>query len=179
MYQCEKCGARPESGAQFCSNCGQAVFAKRHGKSDPKATWPKPWHWVVVLAVIFFAFMGTSRDAKNPGPRQDVPPSSAKYVRTIRYIIELPCGMHEGQKVCSSSTVTYINGSGGTEQVKAVGPWDLEMRQNPGTFVSVSAQAEDDYPAPQKVSILVDGQVLQSAQSIAGYGIASASGIVP
>jgi hypothetical protein len=55
---------------------------------------------------------------------------------------------------------------------------DLSFRRAPGTFVSVSAQSQEEYGSV-RVAITVNGAVLQEAESDEPFGIASASGIVP
>jgi hypothetical protein len=74
--------------------------------------------------------------------------------------------------------VTYVNQSGGTEQKKVMVPWQLGMRVAPGRFLYLSAQKTEE-TGTVHCQILVEGTVVQEAESSADFGIASVSGRVP
>lgn len=77
----------------------------------------------------------------------------------------------------ASASLTYRNASGGTEQRTVPVPWSLEMQLPSGEFLYVSAQKKNS-SGNIRASILVDGHVIQEAESTDEYGIASVSGAV-
>ena len=78
------------------------------------------------------------------------------------------------------ANLTYTNASGGSEQISdAHLPWKLEMNdQESGSIVYISAQLDSESEHEIHVSILVDGKLLQHADSTGDYSVATASGTV-
>ena len=83
------------------------------------------------------------------------------------------------------ASVTIKNDSGGTEQHAINLPWTKEFDAPSGGLLYLSAQkrtaSRDGYGHPTKleVTIYVDGNVIQHAETTEDYGVASASGKVP
>lgn len=73
----------------------------------------------------------------------------------------------------SSSSLTYANETGNTEQHKVDLPWRLQFEAQPGQFLYLSAQS-GGYGNACKIK--VDGVVLERADSSGQYSIASCSG---
>ena len=118
------------------------------------------------------------------GPGHASPPAVSG-LRTVRLLVEPTC-FTDG--FCESTSVTYTNEWGGTEQTHIgddvdnahFGPhkFDLNFTSAPGTFVSLSAQNEGD-EGTVRVEIDVDGHFFKEAKSDEAYGIASVDGLVP
>lgn len=73
----------------------------------------------------------------------------------------------------SSSSLTYANETGNTEQHTVDIPWRLQFEVQPGQFLYVSAQS-GGYGNACKIK--VDGVVLEQADSSGQYSIATCSG---
>jgi hypothetical protein len=71
------------------------------------------------------------------------------------------------------------NSSGNSEQKETVVlPWDQSFAVRRGQFVYVSAQNKDD-GGSIRCEILVNGTVVEQAESTGAYTIATCSGAVP
>ena len=85
----------------------------------------------------------------------------------------------------ADASVTIANDSGGTEQHAINLPWTKEFDAPSGRLLYLSAQkrtaSRDGYGHPTKleVTIHVDGNVIQHAETTEDYGVASVSGKVP
>lgn len=77
-----------------------------------------------------------------------------------------------------TSFITYQSEGGSTEQVEASSGWKHTFSAKRGAFVYVAAQKQGEEGAVE-VEIRVNGDVFKTARSTAGYGIATASGMVP
>lgn len=116
---------------------------------------------MIILSLLFPTFCS---DSSKPPP---VPPP---LVQPTTYNITY--------SVTGSATVanlTYRNESGGTDQMQADLPWSKTFRALPGSHLYISAQNDSDV-GTVKVEIKVGGTVVQSGQTNAEYGIATASG---
>jgi hypothetical protein len=84
---------------------------------------------------------------------------------------------------CITASLTYINSSGGTQQEPVPSgcssPYEMEVTKASGDPVYISAQLTYESEHEIHVSILVDGKLLQKADSSGQYSIATASGSVP
>ena len=93
----------------------------------------------------------------------------------------LPPGAHRVEYRIGGSagraSLTYRNASGGSEQNVVSPPTSLSFIAREGAFLYMSAQNESER-GTVRVTILVDGRVLQEAVSSTRFGIASASGSV-
>lgn len=158
---CNGCGQPVPPDARFCSRCGAAAA------TTPLGTAPRiaPAVAVAILLAIGAVVVGISRDSgKSEG--RTVGAADAKTKVTYRVA-------GGGGQV----SLTYHNASGGTEQNTVSVPWELDFQAPIGTFVSLSAQKEDD-SGRVIAKIYVNGDLLQQAGSSMPFGIVSVSGVV-
>jgi hypothetical protein len=73
-----------------------------------------------------------------------------------------------------SASVTYSNGTGGTEQKTVSVPWSKSFDTQSGEFLYISAQNNGEY-GDVTVSITADGKIIKDATSSGEYVIATAS----
>lgn len=80
----------------------------------------------------------------------------------------------------SPASLTIRNASGGIDQMKVSIPWETEFTAQPRTSRSLylAAQKQDEYNGSLKTEILVNGEVVQSGETNASYGIASCAGSI-
>ena len=74
------------------------------------------------------------------------------------------------------ATLTYENGSGNTEQKDVDVPWTQTYTVPQGQFVYLSAQSRDDSSRTIECQIVVNGVVVEQAESTGRFVIASCSG---
>lgn len=121
----------------------------------------------IALAIAFFCQVATwlsSDDDEVSRPRATTRPQTV----TVEYRIT---GNGNG------ASVTYENEGGNTEQKNVSVPWTQRYTNVPrGQFVYISAQSNDDTGRQIKCEIVVNGVVIEEAQSSGRYVIASCSG---
>ena len=78
----------------------------------------------------------------------------------------------------SHAAVTCRNAQGGTEQHKVELPWELPLAVEPGQFVYLSAQNQEEYGGVV-VEILIEGKPWKKSESEGAHTIATASDNVP
>lgn len=78
---------------------------------------------------------------------------------------------------CGNVSLTYTNGTGGTQQESTYAPWESHFQAPTGAFLYLSAQGKQ-WTSMAEVDIQIDGRSIQHAKSTDAYGIATASGRV-
>ena len=94
------------------------------------------------------------------------------------------CNLNQGRSIqysVTGSTVTaevlFENSSEGiTRSLGVAIPWSYSFISDPGDFVYISAQKDDDPATDVTVTIYVDGRVLQTSTASGAYAMATASG---
>lgn len=121
---------------------------------------------VFILALLVVACEAT---AVEPTPR---PTATARPQRVnVQYVVTTSARNHE-------VSLTYENAGGNTEQLQVEIPerrWRKEMRVRRGAFLYVSVQNRED-GGSVGCEILVDGVVVERAESSGAYVIATCSG---
>lgn len=79
----------------------------------------------------------------------------------------------------NSVDLTYENASGNSQQETINVPWSIEFQAPAGQFVYLSGQLAVRGKSTVTCKILVDGQVVEEAESEGEYVIATCSGSVP
>src|SRR5262249_54350867 len=77
-----------------------------------------------------------------------------------------------------SASLTYVNETGGTEQISVRLPWQLRMDVPGGTYVAVSAQNNGE-TGSVTCTIQTDLEPFKTSTSQGAYKIASCNGLVP
>lgn len=74
-----------------------------------------------------------------------------------------------------SASLTYTNGSNGTEQRTVDLPWSASFEGTPGQHIYLSAQNQED-TGSVRVTISVNGREVKRSDSSGAYAIATANG---
>jgi hypothetical protein len=124
---------------------------------------------VIVVGVLWYFTSGITKAPDTPSYEAPaVAPASSK--PSVTYYVT---------GSASSVSVTYQNGTGGTEQRDAVSlPWNATFDMDEGDFVYLAAQNQGD-SGTVTCSIRADGQLVKQSTSTGAYVIASCSGSVP
>ncbi len=127
-------------------------------KQTPKKS---PWLLIIILLIIIsipclFVLLSN--------PAGSVKPKSTSYV--IQYKITGTAG---------GADLTYENSTGGTEQKEVKLPYEDSFMARRGAYLYISAQNTGEY-GTVRCEILVNGQVVKSAESSGAYKIATCSG---
>lgn len=93
--------------------------------------------------------------------------SSCKKENDVRYSV-----------TCGSCDLTYSDSGENTQQHPMTGSWKLDFEGDPGQFLYVSAQNNNN-SGTVSVEITVNGKEIDKATSSGAYVIATASGSVP
>jgi hypothetical protein len=132
-------------------------------------------NWLLIIGVTLVLIV-VARHSPSVSPSESSPPDAPSRQEqvpetiTVRYVVESAC----------PTNLTYMNASGGTEQVRAtVNPWIMAFERQHQSFVSLSAQMDYEYCPRVTVRISAGQKIIQEATSTERYGIASASGLVP
>ena len=133
-------------------------------ESEPETTWP-PMKFTEAIIIVIVILGVILVSIVNDGSKEPYP---SRYA--VTYLVN---------GSASSASLTYVNQSGGVNQINVRLPWTQQMLVVPGTFVSISAQKREAFGTINVVIIANGTTVVQQAASNAEYGIASASGVVP
>lgn len=170
IYQEEK--ARAEAQAQITAEAAQKARAQAvAAQKQATATNRRAWIIVLVMFGIVYALYNGSRDRSAPSS-----PSPSAIVNNLATTGDVvPVDHTVTYKVTGSArtaSVTYENGTGGTEQKAAVRlPWSLPITAKSEAYLYISAQNDGD-SGDLTAEIDVDGQTRKSANASGAYTIA-------
>lgn len=121
--------------------------------------------------LLLCAFLLACGNARPVQPAQPTAQPTAPIMHTVTYQI--------GGTGRSRVDLTYRNASGNSQQETINVPWSIEFQAPAGQFVYLSGQLAVKGKSTVTCKILVDGQVVEEAESEGEYVIASCSGSVP
>lgn len=158
------------------------ITANRMGNRPVSTRSALPWIIVAGLAVLLIG-----AGALLPDSQEDDTPRSSGLSRssnssrtstsTRRQVIYQVSTSSRSHPI----SLTYENQSGNSEQLDTTtrnGEWTKSLRLEPGDFMYVSVQNDQD-SGTVECKILVDGRVVERAKSSGSYVIATCSGSVP
>lgn len=152
LIKCLECKADISDKAEKCPQCG----AKRKKEQTPAQFLISICIGLVCayFAFNFFASGGVSATSYDSGPL----PVTYRITGTAQEV-----------------SVTYINATGGMEQITTGLPWSKQIQVPAGKFLSISAQNQKEWGTVE-VYIFGGGTLLGASKSEGAYKIASANG---
>jgi hypothetical protein len=174
LARCPYCGAQNRLPRERCVSCQNPLGPHYDGSRRAGGHHGVRNTLLVLAALAVLGIWGLVRLAENGTRGAPAAPASIAPLPT-----RLPQVVYQVRGTGPYGSMTYRNVQGGTGQANHENiPWGISFKARPGQILYLSAQNYQDHGSIT-CEILVDNQVLQSAESSGGYAIATCSGVVP